>query len=341
MKTLPQPVRRGTLMRYDVTTLGELVIDLVPTRTPEGLAYLPKPGGAPANVAAGMARLGHPAAMITKVGNEAFGTAAVSALEAAGVAIDAVIRAPAHNTALAVVTQTASGETDFFFYRENCADANLTPGEVPTDLIAASKILHIGTLLLASPISAAAQRHAITCARSKGVLVSADLNFRLAFWRDPERMRAAGLEVVRAASIVKVSRDELSLLAGTGDTEAAVRSLWDEGMIAFAVTRGVDGADLFTENAGVSVPGFPVAVVDTVGCGDAFMASLLSGLIESRFQLQADSLRLLALRACAAGALVATRSGALETMPSRAEIDAFLRERLNSRGPTPEEGVAG
>ena len=118
-------------MRYDVTTLGELVIDLVPIETPAGLAYLPKPGGAPGNVAAGVARLGHASAMITKVGTEAFGEAAVSALEAAGVATHAVIRTADHNTALAVVSKTASGETDFFFYRENCADSNLTAGGDP------------------------------------------------------------------------------------------------------------------------------------------------------------------------------------------------------------------
>src|SRR5687767_6318134 len=108
-------------MRFDVTTLGELVIDLVPIRSPEGLAYLPKAGGAPANVAAGMARLGHASAMITNVGTEPFGTAAVAGLETAGVAIDWVSRTPAHNTALAVVSHTESGEADFFFYRENCA----------------------------------------------------------------------------------------------------------------------------------------------------------------------------------------------------------------------------
>ena len=118
-------------MPYDVTTLGELVIDLVPIETPAGLAYLPKPGGAPGNVAAGVARLGHASAMITKVGAETFGQTAVSALEASGVATHAVIRTSAYNTALAVVSKTASGETDFFFYRENCADSNLASDEIP------------------------------------------------------------------------------------------------------------------------------------------------------------------------------------------------------------------
>lgn len=315
-------------MAFDVTTLGELVIDLVPTETPAGLAYLPKPGGAPGNVAAGVARLGHASAMITKVGTEAFGEAAVSALKASGVATHAVVRTSTHNTALAVVSKTASGETEFFFYRENCADSTLAPDDVPNNLIAASKILHVGTLLLATPVSAATQRHAVALAKANGVLVSTDLNFRSAFWRDPDRMREVGLEMVRAANIVKVSRAELALLSsGASDTEAAVRSLWHDGMVAFAVTKGTNGADLFTGLEAISVPGFSIILVDTVGCGDAFMASLLSGLIEHRFELQGEALKTVALRACAAGAIMATRTGALESMPSRQEIDALLRGR--------------
>jgi fructokinase len=315
-------------MRYDVTTLGELVIDLVPIETPSGLAYSPKPGGAPGNVAAGVARFGLAAAMITKVGTEAFGAAAVSALKAAGVSTEAVVHTADHNTALAVVTKTPAGETDFFFYRENCADSQLVSDEIRSELIAGSRVLHVGTLLLATPVSAAAQRHAIGLAGEKGPRVSVDLNFRAAFWRDLDRMRDAGLEMVRAANIVKVSRDELALLTGgSTDTEAAVRSLWHDRLIVFAVTKGAAGADLFTAGERCSAPGFPVTPVDTVGCGDAFMASLLAGLIECGFDPRRD-LKTIATQACAAGALMATQTGALESMPSRQAIGAFLRERV-------------
>ena len=159
-------------MPYDVTTFGELVIDLVPVETQAGVAYLPKPGGAPANVAAGIARLGHRVAMISKVGTEIFGEMALSSLRATGVSVGGVIRSSEHNTALAIVSETATGEADFFFYRENCADSNLSSLEVPAELVAASRVLHVGTLQLATPVSAAAQRHAIGVAKQAGVLVS-------------------------------------------------------------------------------------------------------------------------------------------------------------------------
>jgi fructokinase len=324
----PEAGDRGDRMRYDVTTLGELVIDLIPDRSATSLAFVAYPGGAPGNVAAGLARLGMKSAMISKVGEDVFGHAAVEALAAAGVATQALIRTRAHNTALAIVSRDATGEISYAFYRENCADANLAEQEIPTDVIAASRILHVGTLLLATPVSAAAQRFAVASAKSSGVRISADVNFRSAFWRDPDTMRRAGLEMVRAASVVKVSRDELELMAGDNEPRSAVRSLWHPDMLLFAVTRGSAGADLYTAEEVVSVHGFPVDAVDMVGCGDAFMASLLADLVTERLTPpRGTALQHVAKRACAAGALVATRSGALLAMPTGAEIDAFMAAR--------------
>lgn len=311
-------------MQIDVTSLGELLIDLVPVRLEAGLAYVPKPGGAPANVAAGIARLGRSAAMIGKVGGESFGRAAVSALRAAGVATDSITLSAIHNTPLAVVSLGDRGESDFVFYREGCADSNLVPADIPDELIAQSAILHVGTLLLSAPGSAEAQHHAVAVARSHGVRVSIDVNFRQAFWRDRDRMRAAGLEAIRTASIVKASADELSLLTGSAATETAVRSLWQPDLLAFAVTKGGAGAELYTKRDAVSVAGFAVPVVDTVGCGDAFMAGLLSGLLDFGFDADAKALATIARRANAAGAILATRSGALESMPTREEVDQFV-----------------
>jgi fructokinase len=315
-------------MRYDVTTLGELVIDLIPAPSAAGLAFVACPGGAPGNVAAGVARLGMRSAMISKVGEDVFGNAAVDALAAAGVATQAIHRTSAHNTALAVVARDAAGEISYSLYRENCSDSNLTEQEIPTDLIAASGILHVGTLLLATPVSAAAQRFAIASARSSGVRLSTDVNFRSAFWRDPDAMRRAGLEMVRASSIVKMSREELRLIVGSDDPRSAVGSLWHPNMLLFAVTAGPSGADVYTTHEVISLPGFEVDTVDSVGCGDAFMASLLTSFAtEHRSPPTGVALRSLGLRACAAGALLATRSGALAAMPSSSEIDAFLAAR--------------
>ena len=313
---------------YDVTTLGELVIDLLPAPSAGGLSFEAKPGGAPGNVAAGVARLGFRTAMITKVGDETFGRAAAAALAEAGVAVEGVVLSPAHHTALAVVSRNEAGDASYIFYRENCADSNLTVDDLPLDLIAASRVLHVGTLLLATQRSAAAQRHALNVAKGQGVLISTDMNFRRSFWQDAEAMRSAGRERVRAASIAKVSRDELALMADAGELADGVRSLWHDGMIAFAVTCGSEGAWLFTAESHVFVPAFSIDPVDTIGCGDAFMASLLAGLLQARGLPPApELLPTIATRASAAGALMALRRGALENMPTSREIDTFLAER--------------
>jgi len=311
-------------LTYDVTTFGELVVDLLPSSGAADLSFVAKPGGAPANVAAGVARLGLKAAMITKVGEDVFGRAAVAALAATGAATDAITTTRAHSTALAVVTRGVGGDAEYLFYRENCADAQLDAKEIPARIIAASRVLHFGTLSLATPSSAAAQRQALSLAKAGGVIVSIDPNFRSNFWRDRETMRQAGLEMIQAANIVKLSRDELRLLAGA-DSAKAARKLWHPDLFLLAVTDGSRGAEVFTSEESVRVPAPAVDAVDTVGCGDAFAASMLATLVRSGMQApRGEALREMALRACAAGAIVATRPGAMETMPSWSEIDAFV-----------------
>ena len=115
-------LRRG----FDVVALGELVVDLVPALNADGQpCFVPKPGGAPGNVAVGVARLGSRAAMLSKVGDEAFGRLLVATLANNGVSTDGVLTTHEGNTSLAVVTVDADGERDFILYRKGCADFDL------------------------------------------------------------------------------------------------------------------------------------------------------------------------------------------------------------------------
>ena len=140
-------------------------------------------------------------------------------------------------------------------------------------------------------------------------------------------MRRAALETVRAANILKVSDEELTFLTDCPDRAQAVRLLWHPGMRAVAVTLGPEGAELYTEMLQVAVPGFSVPVVDTVGCGDAFMACLLADLSRSHFDLGTEAaLSGLARRAAAAGAIAAMGAGAMESLPSGERLTAFMAE---------------
>jgi fructokinase len=311
-------------MTYDVVSLGELLIDLVPLPAPEGaLNFAAKPGGAPGNAAVGLAKLGRSVAMLSKVGDDAFGRLITGTIASAGASIDAIIVSPEHRTGVAVVTHDAQGDRDFLFYRQDCADVNYRPDEVPDDLIRGARILHVNSLVLASPVSASAQRHAMALAQAAGILISVDPNLRPLLWKSREAMITAAREVVASANILKIGEDELQIITGIADTEAALEAIWHEGLKVVAITRGAAGATILTRAAKVSVPGIAVKVVDTTGCGDSFMAAFLTGLLDSDFDLAADNLAAIGGFACAAGAITATAPGGMDAMPTRSDIAAF------------------
>jgi fructokinase len=312
--------------RHDVVAFGELVIDLVPGRTEDGQScFVPKPGGAPGNVAVGVARLGGRAAMLSKVGQEAFGRLMIATLAGYGVSTEGVLTTREGNTLLAIVTLTPDGDRDFMFYRNGSADSLYAPAEVALDIIRAARVLHVGSLVLGQPISAAAQRHAVRVAQDAGVLVSVDVNLRASLWPDPEDMRAAALEAAGVADILKISEEELAFLTGAPDIAGGIAKLWHPKLRAMAVTLGPAGAVLATPRHQVKVPGFSVKVADTVGCGDAFTASLLTDLAASPDNLESpEGLSRLARRACATGAITATSAGAMESLPTAERRDAFL-----------------
>ena len=313
----------------DVVAFGELVIDLIPAgRDGDEPLYAARPGGAPGNVAAGIARLGLSAAMLTKVGSDGFGTLALEALRSTGVDVSAIRRAGTENTALACVTLDAGGDRGFALYRQNCADSVYAPEEVEADLVRGARVLHGGSLSLNTPVAAEAQRHAVALAREAGALVSADPNLRPAVWDDAQAMAAAGREAVASADIVKLSREELAVLSGSDDEVAGIQRLWHHRLEVLAVTDGANGATLHTTAHAVRIPGFAVEVVDTVGCGDAFTASLIAGLLGRDLgTLDEETLRTIGRRACAAGAIVATRAGAMTRMPRGDEIDTLISKR--------------
>jgi fructokinase len=226
------------------------------------------------------------------------------------------------------VSVNAAGERDFTLYRAGCADASYAPEEVDTSVIRDARLLHVGSLSLGTPVSAAAQRLAVATARDAGKLVSADPNLRPSVWRDPEAMVVAGREAVAGADIVKVSEEELVTLARTDDAFKSVRRLWHPDLRVMAVTKGLRGADIYTGDWVVQIDGFAVNVVDTVGCGDAFMASLLAGLLAADLsRLDRATVAAIGQRATAAGAVMATKAGAMTRMPRPQEIDTLIAMR--------------
>jgi fructokinase len=309
---------------WDVACFGELFIDLVPQAKVNGQwLYSPSPGGAPGNVAVGVSRLGHKSVMVSRVGDEAFGKLLLDALKANAVDTSAVKLSKSEKTGLSVVTLSNDGDRAFMFYHDHPADLHIDPDDITAEQIAQSRILHIGVLPLSAPQSAEAQKKAMDLADAAKITISCDVNFRPGLWADHSKMFDAGRFIISRASIVKVSEEELLTLAPKASMDEMVQSLWHDGLQFFSVTKGAEGAVLYTPDRKYVCEGFKVDAIDTTGAGDAYTASILSGVLEGR----ADDPASLVLNACAAGALAATKKGAMESLPALADIAELIAQQ--------------
>ena len=308
----------------DVITLGEILVDFVATVSGVSLedapAFKKAPGGAPANVAAALARLGVSAGFMGKVGDDPFGRFLVRTLRALGVDTTAVRWCGEARTALAFVSLRADGERDFMFYRHPSADMLYSPDEVDRAYIRGAKVFHFGSISLISEPSRSATLLAAQTARDAGLVVSYDPNLRLALWPSADAARRVILQGWRLAHVVKVSEEEQAFLGGDG-AEAA-RHLWHEGLRLLVITRGRAGCSYVTPATRGDVPGFSVRTVDTTGAGDGFVAGMLKGLLQAPHAWDDEArLREVLRYANAVGALATTRRGAIPAMPTPRQVE--------------------
>ncbi len=315
----------------DVVCLGEALIDLVAEGHEVPLSdaerFVRAAGGAPANVAVGAARLGASAGFVGKVGADPFGDHLVATLAGAGVDTSHMLQDPGHRTGLAFVSLLAGGEREFLFYRHPSADQQLQPSELDEAYLANAKVLHFGTLSLAEEPAREATLRAVHVAGAAGVLRSLDVNLRQGAWPTIAAARRAALAAVALAEVVKVSEEELEFLTGGTDHKAAAKLLHD-ALELLVVTRGRAGVAYYLHGASGEVPGFEVAAVDTTGAGDAFVAGMLTGLLETPAALT-DPLALESVlrRANACGAIATTRMGAIPALPDALQVAEFLSVR--------------
>lgn len=313
----------------DVIALGELLIDFVPTVSGvtliEAPAFLKAPGGAPANVAAGLAKLGLRAGFLGQVGNEPFGHFLAGVLRDLGVDTSALRFTDRARTMLAFVSLRADGEREFLFYRHPSADMLYSPADLDEAYLRQARAFHFGSISLIVEPARSATLRAAEIARQAGALISYDPNLRLNLWPDAAQARAGMRLGWPLAEVIKVSEEELAFLSGTGDLAAGAAALWHERLRLLLVTRGPAGCAYFTERFHGEAPGFPVQAVDTTGAGDAFMAAALRRLLDQP-EAWNDEAELVALcrYANAAGALSTTRRGAIPSLPTGEELAAFM-----------------
>ena len=317
-------------------SIGEVLIDFIPLEKGVALkdvvSFERAPGGAPANVAAAVAKYGQNSAVISKLGKDAFGDFLVEKLEEAGVETDKIYRTEEANTALAFVSLKENGERDFSFYRNPSADLLLDEEEVRSAWFEAGDVLHFCSVDLVESPMKQAHKKAIAAVSEAGGLVSFDPNVRLPLWKRAEDCRDAILEFLSFADIVKVSDEELEFITGIKDEGKAIQSLFVGKVKAVVYTKGADGADLYVQGDKFGSSGFSVEPVDTTGAGDAFIGGLLYQLLELQANpgnveevLRNHQENILQF-ANASGALTTTGKGAISALPSLEQIRALIGE---------------
>ncbi|KAF7025064.1 hypothetical protein CFC21_037307 [Triticum aestivum] len=309
-----------------VVSFGEMLIDFVPTvagvSLAEAPAFVKAPGGAPANVAIAVARLGGAAAFVGKLGDDEFGRMLAGILRDNGVDAGGVVFDSGARTALAFVTLRADGEREFMFYRNPSADMLLTADELKVDVIKRAAVFHYGSISLIAEPCRTAHLHAMKVAKEAGALLSYDPNLREALWPSLEEARTKILSIWDQADIVKVSEVELEFLTGINSVEDDVAmKLWRPTFKLMLITLGDQGCKYYTKDFRGAVPSYKVQQVDTTGAGDAFIGSLLRKIVQDPSALQDKTKLEGAIKfANACGAITATKKGAIPSLPKEDEV---------------------
>jgi fructokinase len=326
--------------RRGVVVFGEVLCDLFAHRIGERLsetpAFVPLQGGAPANVAVQLARLGVPTTLVTAVGNDPLGERLTASLAADGVDTRCIAVRPQRRTGVTFVEVDPSGDRRFFGFRENSADLSLGSDDVKragvTRALKTAAVVHTGTVSLRSPSARQATTTLQRAARSAGALVSLDVNLRPGMFPSLEQLLRLARRAVARVDVVKATRQEaeqvlgipplrrLSARAVRAHDDALVDGLLACGPRLVLLTLDEAGAVVATRTARARVAAPRVDVVDATGAGDGFMGAVLAELAAvALWRADLDDLEQPALAAlgaigCRAGSAVVTAVGATTAM---------------------------
>lgn len=307
-----------------VTCFGEALIDFLNTGAKqEGPIRIPEfrqfPGGAPANVAVAISKLGGEAAFAGQVGNDTFGLFIKQALEDYQVDTTNLVLHPSAKTALAFVFLDDQGERSFEFFRTNTADLLLSPLDVKDRWFIDTDIFHFCSNTLTDTAIAETTRVAITKARHQGCLVSFDVNLRHNLWPNGQADIKAVTDCFSQVDLIKVSKDELDYLEPAGE-KAFVQAAIAQGVKTVLITDGGNTIKVLAKGVYSEITPPKTTVVDTTAAGDAFTGGFLFALSEQsdiRKTLgDQEKLEELVLFASKCGAFTVARQGAFTALPT-------------------------
>ncbi|HAJ58152.1 MAG TPA: carbohydrate kinase [Cyanobacteria bacterium UBA8543] len=320
-----------------VLCLGEILFDLLANQLGRSLeqveSWTPYPGGAPANVACALVKLGTSAGFIGCVGEDEPGNTLVQLLQDIGVDSTGVQRHPTAPTRQVYVVRTEAGEREFAGFGDldtsQFADAFLDASQLPESLFVNADFLVLGTLELAYPQTHEAITKALHLAEQYDIKILVDVNWRPMFWPDQSMAVPMIQEILKKIDFLKIAKEEAELLFDTHDAGAITHRLGSvEGVL---VTDGDKGCVYCLGEHEGQIPAFSMKVVDTTGAGDGFVAGFIHQVCQYGLKSFAtvESARNVIKYASAVGALTTLRPGAIAAQPTAEEVDAFLTDTEN------------
>jgi fructokinase len=318
-----------------VICIGEILFDRLSNELGKPLetvkSWTDYPGGAPANTACGLVKLGIPTAFIGCIGEDAPGDQLVELLTQTSVNITGVQRHSSAPTRIVYVVRDEKGDRSFagFGDRETTefADTYLQSEQLSEDLFKTAQFLVLGTLELAYQQSQEAILTAVKLAKNYNVKLFIDINWRPMFWQNCDQAIELILNFVHNADFLKLTDEEAELLFNTIDPEAIAKQLQIKGVF---VTAGEGGCTYYLAGNYGKIPAFSVTVEDTTGAGDGFTA----GIIDQFCKLGIESINhpkiaeKIVRFASAVGALTTTKPGAISAQPTLTEVETFLNHFL-------------
>lgn len=298
---------------------GDAVVDLIPDTES---TYLKCPGGAPANVAVAISRLGGNSAFFGRVGQDPLGRFMKATLAQEQVNTDYMLLDEAQRTSTVIVDLDNSGERSFTFMVKPSADQFLIPADIPA--FVQGEWLHVCSIALANEPSRSSTLKAMQDIKAAGGFVSFDPNLREEVWANPEELKPVVRQAIELADVVKFSDDELLFLTDTDSLEAGLEAIKAFDNTLVLITQGAKGALVVFEGEQELIAGQAVKPIDTTGAGDAFVGGLLARLAQQNEWANKEAIHSAVNWANGCGALATTQKGAMTALPTQDALLAYI-----------------
>lgn len=319
------------MKKYDVTALGELLVDFTMNGTSGqgNPVFEANPGGAPCNVLSMLQHLGKKTAFIGKVGEDALGKMLRDTVAEQGIDISGLVADKEVPTTLAFVHTAPDGDRSFSFYRNPGADMMLRKEEVDISLLKDTRIFHFGSLSMTDEAIESVTRMAVETAKEGGAWISFDPNLRPPLWKSLDRAKERIAYGISRCDILKISDDEIEFFTGTADIDEGVKKILNEYHTPLiCATMGKLGSRSYYRGERVECePFLSEKTIETTGAGDTFMACVLNTVLEQGLDgLDPQKLYEMLEFANAAASIITTKKGALRVMPRKEEVLGLIQE---------------